>query len=332
MKSDRRHELQQNELADWLGERIDKLKPHAAQITLAVAVIVLVIFIAGWWLGGSGKESAANWSSYFAALNQPRDRDKALDKVLTDKRGTSAALWAQLTLGDDSARQGVAALFTDRSEAKKQLDKAAEAYKAVEAASANDPGLQGRARLGLAQVYEAQCQPEDAQKWYEKAAATLKDPALSKAASADAERMKRKDQVELLAWFAGQTPKKPAPFPGFGGGIPGLPNDLPARPDISPPVMTPPSSLGLDNIGTTNPAAPAPELPKPDATTPPPTTPPAVPSTPTPGDAKAGEPKTEQPKVEQPKPGAEKSETPKPDSAAPAKTEDSAKKVEPSSN
>ena len=296
MKADRRHELQQNELADWLGEKIEALKPHAAQITLAIALVVLALLVGSWWWSGSSKATALNWSGFFAAVNKPRDREKALEDLIVKERGTPAALWAQLTLGDENARQGVAALFTDRIEAQKLLLKAQEAYKAVESAAASDPSLQGRARLGLGKVFGALCQPTDAQKYYEQAAASLKDTALGKAAAADAERMKRKDQIDMLAWFAAQTPKKPAPLPGFGGGIPGMPNDLPARPDISPPVVTPPSGLGLDNVGTANPTAPAPDLPKPDAGTTPPITPPAAPTTPPASEPKASETKVENPK------------------------------------
>ena len=72
------------------------------------------------------------------------------------------------------------------------------------------------------------------------------DESVAKAAAADAARMKDPRSVEFLAWFAQQTPKRPAPMSGLGGAVPGLPGDLPERPDIS----LPPGGLNLDKIGT----------------------------------------------------------------------------------
>jgi hypothetical protein len=279
MKADRRHELQQNELADWLGEKIDALKPYATQITVGVAALLLLIVAGSWWLSGEDKLAARNWSDYVTALNLPRDSDKALEKLALDKPGSTTALWAKMSLADASAGLGGRAMFTDRTEAQKQLTKAEAAYKEV-AAAAQDPLLKSRAQYGLGKVYESLCKPQEAAKYYDMAAATQKDTAIGKAAAADAQRMKRQSQVDLLAWFAGQTPKRPAPIPGFGGSIPGLPGDLPSRPDISVPGISPSGGLGLDNIGTGVPATPGPEFPAP---------------------AKAEEPRTEEPKNQEPK-------------------------------
>src|SRR6185503_15025251 len=85
-----------------------------------------------------------------------------------------------------------------------------------------------------------------------------KDSGIGKAAAEDARRMKDTREVAFLDWFAAQTPKRPAPFPGLGGNVPGLPSDLPDRPNIDLP-----KGLGLDNIGTATPQAPGPTLPPP---------------------------------------------------------------------
>jgi hypothetical protein len=189
-----------------------------------------------------------------------------------------------MSIGDASAEEGSRAMFTDRSEAQKLLKTAEAAYKDVEA-RASDPNLKGRARLGLGKVYESLCKPAEALKYYELAAEGLKGTAIGKAALADAARMKMPDQVAMLEWFSVQTPKRPAPFPGMGGGFPGLPNDLPARPDLSVPSFAPPGGgLGLDSIGTGVPSVPAPDFPAPGTTTPPApgTTPVPAPGTTTP--------------------------------------------------
>ena len=302
MKSERRHELQQNELADWLGEKIEAIKPYATQIALGAVLVVLVLFGLAWYFGGDDSGAARHWERYSRAMNELRDREQALQGVVKASSGSPAALWAQMMIGDQTAAEGSRALFTDRREAQTLLGKAEAAYKAVEA-GAKDPQLKGRASYGLGRVYESLCKPQEAAKRYEAAAALLKDSALGEAAAADAKRMKDQEQVALLAWFADQTPKRPAPIPGLGGGIPGLPNDLPARPDISVPNFGGPAGLNLDGIGTGVPTTPGPEFPAPGTTTPPPApdaTPPAAPSPattePKTGDAKPADAKPAEPK------------------------------------
>src|SRR5262245_43607847 len=312
MKSERRHELQQNELADWLGEKIEALKPQATLIATIALVVVVVIVAGTWWLGSGEHASAQNWSSYFTALNQPRDSEKLLEKLSLDKAGTAPAMWATMSLADSSAEQGGRLMFSDRPEAQKLLTKAEAAYKLVEKEAASEPQLQARARWGLAKVYESLCKSEEALKYYEQVAASQKDTAIGKAAAADAARLKKPQQADLLAWFAVQTPKRPAPIPGFGGGVPGLPNDLPERPDISVPSVTPPSGLGLDNIGSGVPTVPTPDFPAPGTTTSPTATTPASPEPKTDGAKPApGAPKAENSKVDAPKTEAPKADAPK---------------------
>jgi hypothetical protein len=270
MKSDRRHELQTNELADWLGQRIDELRPHAGAITLGI-VAVVTLFIGGvWYFSGSSRGSARVWSDFFSAFNT-REPAKALEKLAAEHIGTKPALWALQATGDMSLSQGAAQLFSDRAEAQKLLQKAETAYKQVEAAATGDPLLQARARLGLAKVYESLCKPEDARKYYELVAETQKGTPLGELAAADVKRLKDERQLALLAWFAEQTPKKPAPVPGLGGGLPGLPGSLPDQPDIGlpgagglPPVGGLPPASGTESPPAP-PAAPASESAAPGA-------------------------------------------------------------------
>jgi hypothetical protein len=276
MKSDRRHELQTNELADWLGERLDMLRPHATAIALGAFIVVVLIFGGAWYFKTENTAAAKDWGDYFSAFNQ-REPSVALEKLAKERSGTSTAMWAMQAVGDMNLAQGSTMLFSDRAEAQKLLQKAEATYKLVEA-GATDPTLKSRAQIGLGKVYESLCQPEKAGEYYEKVATALKDTAIGKTAAEDAQRMKDERQVALLAWFAAQQPKKPAPIPGPGGATPGLPSDLPERPDIGLP-----SGLGLGNLGEGVPAAPPPKLPEPAKAEP---------------AAKDQEPKDQEPKAE----------------------------------
>jgi tetratricopeptide (TPR) repeat protein len=292
MKAERRHELKHNELADWIGEHLEPLKPHAPGIVLGAVLLMAIVLGGVWYFGGENQASARAWSDYFSALNE-REPQKVLQNVVTDRSGSKAAWWALAALGDMNLGEGAAMLHSDRNEAEKRLEAAERAYKQVEAS--DDPMLKARAWLGLAKVYESKCQPEKAHEYYDMVAKHQPDSAIGKAASEAARRMKDPREVEFLKWFAQQQPKRPAPFPGIGGNVPGLPSDLPERPDIGLPT-----GFNLDTLGPGS---------RPDpATVPPPLTPP-VPAT-TPGDSAApapAEPKSPAPEA---KTDAPKSDAP----------------------
>ena len=260
MKAERRHELKHNELADWIGERVETLRPHAAGIALGIGVLLVIVLGSLWYFSGENTATARAWSQYFDAFNG-REPQKVLQNLAAEQSGSKAAWWALAAVGDMNLSEGAALLHTDRTEARKHLEVAEQAYKKVELS--DDQMLKSRARLGLAKVYESMCQPKEAKKYYEMVATADKNSAIGKAAAADAKRMDDSRNIAFLDWFANQTPKRPAPFPGMGGNVPGLPNDLPERPDISLP-----SSLGID-VGSANPAAPPPALPAPGGATPP---------------------------------------------------------------
>jgi hypothetical protein len=273
-----RHEREHNELADWLAERIDAVRPYSTQITIGVVGVVLIILAGAYYLSTQRQVTTQEWADYFAALDD-RAPEQALQDLYASKPNSPAALWAAQTLGDINLAQGAALMFSDREQAKNKLEAAQDYYKKAEVAP-NDLNLVARARLGLGKVNEALCQPDEALKYYKLVAETQKGTALGKAGEKAVKRMENPRDVALLAWFAQQTPKKPAPLPGAGGGLPGLPNDLPDRPDITPPL-----GLGLDNIGTGVPDAPEPTLPKPS-----PAPAPATPDAPNPDAGKPAPP------------------------------------------
>ncbi|HEX5103317.1 MAG TPA: hypothetical protein VFV87_05880 [Pirellulaceae bacterium] len=294
-----RHEREHNELADWLTERIDVLKPYGTHITVAVIVVLLAVIGGIYYFGTESAATAKEWADYRAALNE-RDPEKSLQNLLDDKPSSVVGLWAAQTLGDINVARGAGLMFSDREQAKDLLEKARGYYEKA-AAAPSDPDLVARARMGLGKVYESLCQPEEALKYYKQVADSRPDSAIGKAAASDVKRMENPRTVALLAWFAEQKPTKPSPLPGAGGGLPGLPNDLPDRPDISLPGGT----LGLDDIGTGVPASPEPTLPQPGTTQPEPK--PEVPTTeePKPADANTGEARLEEDKPAQAKPAEE---------------------------
>lgn len=287
-----RHEIEHNELADWLAERIELLKPHATAITLGIVAVLVILLGSIYYYSTKNQASAGQWATYFDAFNQrPGVEEKELEQILADQPGSVVAMWAAQSLGVMNLENGSRLMFSNRTLAKDHLEKAEGYFKRVES-GAQDEMLVARARLGLGKVQESLAQPKAALKYYEEVAAAHKGKAIGIAAERAAARMRNSRNVELLAWFAKQEPREPVGMPGSSG-IPGLPNDLPERPDISVP------DLGLDGIGTGDLAPPEPDLPKPGDPPPLPAgeTPPSEPegTEPTPERKSDAEPKSDTP-------------------------------------
>ena len=145
MKAERRHELKHNELADWLGERVETLKPHATGIALGVILLFVLVLGGIWYFGGENQASAQAWSDYFSALND-REPQKVLQRLATEQSGSKAAWWALDALGDMNLGEGAGLLYSDRAEAQKRLEAAEQAYKQVEAT--DDPVLKAPCAAG----------------------------------------------------------------------------------------------------------------------------------------------------------------------------------------
>ena len=254
MKSEKRHELQKNVLAEWLGKQIEEIRPHLTMI-LAISLGV-VACIVGWYIysGNQSTASATAWTTYFSAFSE-REPDAALKKVIETQQGNAAALWAKQSLADMKLAQGAPQMFSSRSDAEQNLAEAERIYNEILAA-ASEPMLLARARYGLARVTESQCKPEEARKIYEEVAKNQGDLALGQAAAKDAKRLSDERDAELLRWFAKQTPKPPPAMSSPFGGPFGPSNDLPSKPDISIPENfglgpTGEGKIGESKIGET---------------------------------------------------------------------------------
>lgn len=178
MKAKRRHELQTNVLADWLGQQIQAIKPYASWIVGGlIAVTVVVLFIS---VGGSRRsvESAERWERFEEAsvdgftASSRNDAIKLenalqrLQKVADQNAGSPLGVQASLTLGDLYLQSGNVLMRSDnRTSAKVEFKKAAEHYTTV-TSSARHALVLNRARFCLGKSYEWLNKFEKAQEAY----------------------------------------------------------------------------------------------------------------------------------------------------------------------
>lgn len=272
MKSERRHELQTNYLADHLGTAVSTGKPYATYVIGGLVVALFAALAYGIYASQVAKASAAAWGDYY--FNIGTGDAEIFQQVAQDHPGTAAALWSKQAWADNKLLTGLDSLYTDRKVAEESIGKSIDAYEEVLSKSF-EPDLKTRAAMGLAQANESLGKLEDATKYYKQVAAGSQDGFASMANSRLA-WIASGEGKSFYEWFA---TVKSTPV-----AKPNIPSDLskpPTTPDIkfsempkapegqAPPTTPPPADI---------PTAPQPTTP--DATapaTPVPSTPPASP-------------------------------------------------------
>jgi predicted negative regulator of RcsB-dependent stress response len=152
MKSERRHELQHNELAEWIAKAALAIKPY--QNMLFGGVLAVLVIVAGYavWARMAADEAAKAWDDVNAVLDSG-DVLK-LSQVIEDYPRTSAAYMAGLVLADNYLGEGCNRLFTNKASGFDELNKAIRLYDAVRE-ECRIPSLLERATFGLARAKEA---------------------------------------------------------------------------------------------------------------------------------------------------------------------------------
>jgi hypothetical protein len=110
MKTERRHELQTNVLADWLGRQIEAIRPYAGTIVTGVLVIVIVLIGYSIWNTWSAGSAAIAWSEFFEVTftgnyvqsKQENVRQKALEAYRDQLRKEKNNPTYELTEGEEN--------------------------------------------------------------------------------------------------------------------------------------------------------------------------------------------------------------------------------------
>lgn len=166
MKSERRHDLQHNELLVWLAKISNAIKPHSNTILIGLILIMGAYGAAKIWSFRSGEATAKGWDSLYAAMNS--GEISSLDGVAEGNSGNEVGDWAGVVGADLRLASGCDQLFGNKIEAGQELQKAMEGYVAVLDVSEN-PSIQERATFGLARTYEAMAGTRQSQGEFKKA-------------------------------------------------------------------------------------------------------------------------------------------------------------------
>ncbi len=242
MKTKRRHDLQTNLLADWIGKQVESIKPYSNHIIVGVVAIVVVVGFIVAMSGGQSQSAARAWQAYFTATMQ-EDPD-SLSDVATNHPNSVASLWAKQTAGDIHLREGTTMLFTDaREEGLERVEMAKAAFEEVAGSGKAPLMLRQRAMFALAQALEtlavAEEDPTDsldeAKEKYSDIADRWPNSVIGRTAAENVSRLEDVKTVDFYKFFAAYEPPDPsAPPTETPDPLAEFP-DLPIRPDLSFP-------------------------------------------------------------------------------------------------
>jgi tetratricopeptide (TPR) repeat protein len=244
MKSERRHELEKNELADRLATGIESTRSYLPQILGGIGLLVVAAIAWGVYSGYSKRQASVAWTEFYFNLTRG-DADSFID-VAEDHPGSSAAGWARQIAGDNYLQRGINSLYRDKAEAKDLIGKAIEAFEAVDQAGTS-PDLRNKALLGLAQAYESLGDVEKASNYYQQLGKAATDPGLLSVANERLAFLTSKPGKDFYDWFSQLDPKPDAPI--------SLPSDMLTPPTIPDLQFGPTDTQLNDATGATAPPA-----------------------------------------------------------------------------
>jgi hypothetical protein len=269
MKTARRHELKENDLAHYLEQAVEWSNNNAKLILLGIVGLGAVIAAWVYFQQRSKENAAAAWDQEYAA--ESSNDTQRLQQFVDANKNTAAGQLANLRLADIAFDEGVGQMSVDREGAEKRLNDAKNRYVEVEAA-ADDPRIEQRAILGLARYFETIGKLPEAATHYTRltkfANALFQEEAERKLA--DLARPQSKDFSE---WYSALRPK-PQPsatgplvqsrvdeLPGFpaatGGASPSGTSPTGTGPSSTSPVSTSPVSTAAVTPSGTPSATPS---------------------------------------------------------------------------
>jgi len=236
MKTERRHNLETNELAHRIAVWIEKIKPYSAQLFGAAVVLLGLAVASSLWNSHSASRQEAAWDAYALNIDTPDPELLSLHRVAGEDQYANTPMqeWAYVAWADRQVLWSAQTYLVDREASKDRLRRVAGIYDEL-ASAASDRQIQNRARFGLARVYEMQNRLDEARRQYELVQGDL--------ASLASERAKQLDSPEVqavCAWLnTAELPKRNATD---GPGTPG------SRPNFEAPL--PSASSGNSTPGT----------------------------------------------------------------------------------
>ena len=212
MKSERRHQLQENDLADSVEQLSERLRPYVTPI-LSVAIGALILVLVGLFVSSRWEANRSeSWDTCLAAL--VTGDLEGFREVILRYPGTPAAQWAELILADRNLSEATDLLFAKMNPAndvaRERLEAAAAAYADVLSQRPTDMVAE-RATMGLAKARESLGELDQARRGYETVANEYPSSPMANLATEHADDLAQDKTKAFYNWFTEQRLANVAP-------------------------------------------------------------------------------------------------------------------------
>ena len=211
MKGDRRHELQRNDLADWLAKTAEQVRPYSRVLTLGVLVCVLAALVYIYVSRRSTAQASLASNDLYRGLSARSAAD--LEGIAAQFPSHNVGHLSAVLAGDMHLSRGCMELFENKATASDELRKAVEQYRAVQD-GCREPALLEQATFGLGRAYEAlagtrqsQGELDKAIQTYEEQLAAWPDGPYAASATRRLADLKRDETKAFYDKFAAFDPK-----------------------------------------------------------------------------------------------------------------------------
>lgn len=235
MKSERRHELEKNELADRLATGIESTKSIMPALLGGLALVAVAAIAWGFYSNYTKQQASVAWTEFYFNLNGG-DADSFVD-LADDHPSSAAAGWARQVAADNFLQRGITELYRDKKSGEELLGKAIKEFEVVDKTASN-PELRAKAALGLAQAHESLGDMDKAASYYQQVAKSATQPGMIAEANQRLAFLASESGKEFYAWFKTQNPKPDAPI--------SLPSDM-LTPPTSPDLQFGPTETELNS-------------------------------------------------------------------------------------
>lgn len=232
MKSEERHELEQNTLAKLLEQGSDKAAPYASYIIYGLLAVAAVWAIFRLTSSNMVAKKDAAWDAYTMAVYPFPADTEALREAADQYKGKEVGEFAELAWADSQLAQGCREYFSDKKGSMEALDNALKQYEDA-AKRVKNPVVRSRAQLGVAKATEAKGDIAAAIEAYNKVTGVYSELAESRVKVL--EEWKSQDVATWLATAEGASRPSGA---GAGGMMPQFTPDGLELPSTDPAANT----------------------------------------------------------------------------------------------
>lgn len=213
MKSEHRHELETNALAQRLDTAIHRIQPHLSTIAGVAVALIVVMFAWSYLSSSSTARRSQAWDEFNLAVAEVVPDANQLRQAAQEHPGSAMQRMADATWADSQVWLAARDYIYNRAAAVEALSKATSVYQAI-IQSSDDARLKNRAQLGLARVYELQGKFDEAREEYLKVGGGYQQYA-----KLQAERLAQPESKAMYAWLESARP--PLPQSSLGGATAG---------------------------------------------------------------------------------------------------------------